>query len=145
MTETTEQQVPAICCDKARWVEHHGNGNAALQCTRFTGEGGALYMNPANPPCQRCRFNASGLEVSDKSDFVNTFAQSIARGLSADKAQARKVLAEIMGKGKSGMDVSEPGVKELIQKALLEASALGLSPDDALAIGREVGVVADQA
>jgi len=48
-----------------------------------------------------------------------------------------------MGKGKSGMDVSEPGVKELLQKALLEASALGLSPDDALAIGRDVGVVAE--
>ncbi len=137
----SKQSVPDICCDKARWAAHHFSGRTRLQCTRFTGAGGAWYMNPQNPPCRLCRFNVGGYEVPDKSDFVNRVARDIARGMCADTSRAREVLAEIMGKGKSGMDATEPGVQELLQKALLEASARGLSPDAALDIGREIGIV----
>ena len=135
-----EQSIPIEACECARWTTHHVTGKPALQCTRWTGPGGALWMSAKSPGCRRCRYNVAGIAVTEGDELVDMIAKGLAANMPLDPEGAKLHLYEVLAKGATGVDLAEPGAQEFVQKILAAAVARGLSVDDAVMLSEEVGL-----
>lgn len=144
-TPAQEQEILAhsAACPMAIWVDHHVHPCRVIQCTRFGGPGGALYI-PLARACSQCRFNRLGIVIARGKDLVDRMASALGRAYGPDPDKVKVIVQAQMKKGRTGADPSLAGVKELFQAALIEGVRRGLSPADATTILRECNLAADQ-
>lgn len=135
-----EQPIPKEACEYVLWTTHHVSGKPALQCTRWTGPGGAVWMSPSAPACRRCRYNVAGIAVKEGDEIVDILAKGLAQNMPTDLERAKLHLYEVLAKGRTGVDLAEPGAQELVQKILDAACERGLPVSYAVTLSEEVGL-----
>ena len=142
-------ELPAACCGQATWREHHAiQGRTALACERLVGKGGALYIGVvrgdgqvvAGAACAACRYGSVALDAKDPAEFVNRIIGRLAAALGPDATACKDAVRAIMAKGASGMDLAKPEAREFVTLILERACAQGLSPDQAIAIAKGIGI-----